>query len=150
MANVQRQSLIGSIMSYAGVVTGYVNVELLFPRTLSPDAFGLTRVFISSATLLSQLALLVSPHIIIKFLLYFKDGRISSQSFIRFIGATILFGIIVFSATGWAFKHQIVALYEEHASLFVSYAWLLFPMVIFMTLFEVADAYSKSYYRIVV
>ncbi len=150
MGIVQRQSIIGSIIGYVGVVIGYINVVLLFPRFFSPDEFGLTRVLISAATLLSQLALLGAPQTIIKFFPYFKDGRISSRSFIRFIGTTILFGMVVFSATGWAFKHQIVALYEVHASLFVSYAWLLFPMVIFMTLFEVADAYSKSYFRIVV
>ena len=49
MGIVVRQSTRNAVVSYLGVGLGFLNVVVLYPRLLSDDQFGLTRLLISES-----------------------------------------------------------------------------------------------------
>ena len=55
MGIVTKQSIYNSIASYFGIVLGAVNTIVLFPNIFSPNQFGLTRVMMAAAILISTL-----------------------------------------------------------------------------------------------
>ena len=56
MGIVIRQSAISTALSYAGVVIGYVNLLILFPRYMSPEEVGLARIIQDAAMLMVPFA----------------------------------------------------------------------------------------------
>ena len=52
MGIIIRQSAIATFLTYIGVVIGYVNLLILFPKYMTPDEVGLTRIIQDSAMLM--------------------------------------------------------------------------------------------------
>ena len=51
MGIVKRDSIAITVLSYVGVVVGYVNKILLFPNFLSEEQVGLTSILVSLAVM---------------------------------------------------------------------------------------------------
>ena len=55
MATIRKQSIYSSIYIYAGFAIGAFNVLFLFPKFFTPEEFGLTRILMDIAFILSFL-----------------------------------------------------------------------------------------------
>src|SRR5258708_7891359 len=55
MGSIQRQAIQNTIISYAGVVIGFVNTLILQPKMLSAEELGLTRILYSVSVLIATL-----------------------------------------------------------------------------------------------
>ena len=67
MGIVIRQSIKGSIVSYAGAVIGMISTIFIYPYFLSPELIGLNRILVDSAFLFAFIAQIGIPNAIIKF-----------------------------------------------------------------------------------
>ena len=54
MGIVKRNSITITILSYLGIVVGYVNKILLFPNFLSEEQVGLANILVSMAVMYAQ------------------------------------------------------------------------------------------------
>lgn len=144
MGVIIRQSIITTIISYAGVAIGYVNLLYLYPRFLSPEQVGLMRTMQDFAILLAQFAQFGLAQSIIRFFPRFMGNATKSKSFINIIllSALVIFGL--FLIIFFLFEQTILGYFESNASEFIHYSslalWLTFITVI-TTLMEV---YSRS------
>ncbi|MBN4052435.1 oligosaccharide flippase family protein, partial [Sphingobacteriaceae bacterium AH-315-L07] len=92
MGIITRQGFKLSIVTYIGIVLGYVNVVLLFPNILEPEQFGLTRILIAIGVIALQVGQLGTPQIIIKYFPYFQSeenkhsGILFLMLLINFVG----------------------------------------------------------------
>src|SRR5699024_9501591 len=91
-----RQSIKNTLISYVGIALGFVSTILLFPRILTPDEYGLTRLLFSIALVCSQFAHLGVRNIIIRFFTYFSHSEASRGRFFSFALAISLVGFILF------------------------------------------------------
>lgn len=149
MKVIGRQGVLNTVISYVGVAIGYVNTILLFPLFFSPEQYGLTRVMLSLGMLLSQFSQLGLGAVIIKFLPYFKYDRQSFQAFGQYVIKVLLGGIAAVSLLMGLFDKHLIRLYTENAELLTRYFYLLFPLMMFITLYEVVDAYMRAYFKTV-
>ena len=58
MGIVERQSIKGTLVSYAGAFIGFLTTFLIITEFLTPKEVGLTRNIVEAATLISSFALL--------------------------------------------------------------------------------------------
>jgi len=150
MGIVKKQGIIGSVLLYIGFALGTVNLVFLFPYVFDPNQFGLTRVLISIAFVSAQFAQLSLPTVIIKFFPHFKDDAKQHHGLLAFALLVAAAGFLLFIGLFVALKPQILEAYREKSVLLVDYYYFIFPITLFMVLFNVFDAYTKSLLNITV
>jgi O-antigen/teichoic acid export membrane protein len=142
------QSIKGTIINYIGVVIGYVNTILLFPLYFTPEEFGLTRVLLSISVFLTQISQLGLGQVIIKFLPYYKDRNAALKSFLKYVIGVGVTGILLMSVLLFFLDDYIIKLYSNGNDTYLSqYFYLLFPLTLFLTLYEISDSLLKGYFK---
>ena len=79
MGIIARQSIKGTVVTYLGVVIGFITTFFVLTRFLSSEEIGLVRVLIDAATLFVGLAQLGTSSSLIRFAPWFKDGEAEGQ-----------------------------------------------------------------------
>ncbi|HWA35371.1 MAG TPA: hypothetical protein VG737_14625, partial [Cyclobacteriaceae bacterium] len=144
MGILVRQSIISTIISYAGIGIGYVNLLYLYPLFLNPEQVGLMRAVQDASLLLAQFEQFGLAQSIIRFFPRFMGQISQSRSFINVIVLASLFGFGFFLIIYFAFQTYILGYFELHANELIHYSnlvlWITF-MIVITTLMEV---YSRS------
>lgn len=150
MGIVKRQSVQASVISYAGVLIGYVNLILLFPKFLSPEQFGLTRLMIAVGVIFSQFALLGSSVTILRFFPYLQDKKSKHHGFLSFLLLISMTGFTIFTVLLILFKNTVAGYFISKSALFVDYYFYVFPLSFFLMVYELFFMYMRSLYKNVV
>lgn len=141
MGIVRRHSVWTSLIQYAGVLLGYINMVILFPRFLEADEFGLTRILLSVTIIISQFAQFGSPSMIIRFFPRMQRKSLSLAIWVSTVG--LLVALSVF----FIFREPIADYYRDESALFVDYFYLLIPFSLAMVFYNLFDAYLKALYH---
>jgi len=98
MGIVKRDSIAITVLSYVGVVVGYVNKILLFPNFLSEEQVGLTSILVSLAVMYAQFSALGINSTVVKFFPFFRtaDKRHNGLFFWSALGVSV--GFVLFTA----------------------------------------------------
>jgi O-antigen/teichoic acid export membrane protein len=139
-----KQSIQNTVISYIGIILGFISTILLFPRILTPDQYGLTRLLISLALVSSQFAHLGVKNIIIRYFPYFRS---SEQSKARLLTLTLLIplcGFLFFTLLYLLSDDLFITYYEDRSALFNSYYLYLIPLVFATLFFEVLNNYVRA------
>ena len=93
MGIVKRDSIAITVLSYVGVVVGYVNKILLFPNFLSEEQVGLTSILVSLAVMYAQFSALGINSTVVKFFPFFRtaDKRHNGLFFWSALGVSVGF-----------------------------------------------------------
>lgn len=149
MGIIQRQGIKGTIVTYIGVLIGYVNLAFIMPYCLDIEQIGLTRILIDVATLFSFFAIFGMNGSITKFFPEFKDED-RNRGFFGIVVFLPLIGFTIVSIVYFVFFDEIVKYFSKPSPLLVEYSWMILPLtfaILFSMLFE---SYSNIQYRIVV
>jgi O-antigen/teichoic acid export membrane protein len=144
MGIVVRQSVISSIISYLGVVIGYVNLLYLYPRFLELEQVGLLRTIQDAAILFAPFAQMGVAQSLIRFYPQFDDGGRASRSFLSLMLLLAGVGFILFVAIFWLFQAAFLDYFQENASAIGNYAVLIMWLTLILLLQSVFEAYSRS------
>lgn len=150
MGIIKRQGIQNSIISYAGVLIGYVNVIVLFPRILSPEQVGLTRVLPNVAIVLAQLSALGFGSAGIKFFPYFRDKAARHHNFLVFYLGVPFVGFTLIATLFYLFQPTILGYYAKEAPLLRHYSYYVVPLSFFTLLYTLFNSYLTSLYKTVV
>src|ERR1041384_8553365 len=96
MGIVVRQSIFTTIISYAGVLVGYINVLYLFPKFLEPDQVGLLRSIQDAAILFSPFAQFGLAHSILRFYPQLVKDKSAQGGFMSLVLLLSLGGFVIF------------------------------------------------------
>jgi O-antigen/teichoic acid export membrane protein len=147
MANnmIRRQSLVSSTFTYLGFAIGAVNILVLFPRYFSPEQFGLTRILLDVAMLLSTICTLGSIPIVLKFFPLYKKNTPDGRNDLPWlsIGLVTLGCLVTLLILPWM-KPWIIRKFGSKSPLFVDYFDLLYPFTITLAYFSLFEAYAWS------
>jgi O-antigen/teichoic acid export membrane protein len=141
---VIKQSIRSSIISYIGVVIGYVNVLWLYTYFLSTEQVGLFRLIQSASYLLATFGQIGLAQSFIKFFPEFKNEK-------GFLPATLLggtLGFFVLCGAALVFKDTIVGYFSQESPLFIEYFQLTLLLTFLVIQFQLLEAYSRSLLKI--
>jgi O-antigen/teichoic acid export membrane protein len=145
-----RQSVKSTVVTYGGVLLGVLNTLVLFPHFLQPDQFGLTRVLLSVAALIAQLAEFGGGNVIVKYFPIFREEKETFRRFVFWILLKALGAFAVISFGIYFFKQPLLANYEEKSNLVPHFFGYIFPLAIFLLIFNLLEAYARSLLRITI
>jgi len=144
MSSIRRQSIIASIVIYAGFAVGALNTYFFTKEGLFTEAeYGLTTIFVAIASLMAAFAMMAMPAYIIKFYHYYADYLPPRKmDMVTWALLVSLAGFVLVMVAGWFFKDLVIRKFGENSSLLVTYYYWIFPMGLGLTIYSVLEAYT--------
>ena len=149
MGLIYKQSSRTTIISYLGVVIGYLNVLWLFPTMLSAEQIGLLRLLPSIALMVLPLTQLGLSQGVLKFYPEYASSEAGSNELfsVMLLGNLVGFGITLVLAK--VFESHIISFFAAKSALandFIHVAVVLVLVLSYQTIFE---AFSRSVLKII-
>ena len=150
MGIIKRQGIQNSIISYAGVILGYINLIILFPKVLSIDQVGLTRILPDIALILAQLSALGFGNAGIKYFPFFRDKARGHHNFLLLFLGVPLGGFLIIISIYHLFKPTFLGYLGKDEKLLIAYNYYIVPLSFFTLFYNLFTAYLTSLYKTVV
>jgi len=147
---VQRDGFKLTIVSYIGLILGYVNKVLLFPNFLDTEQVGLANIMINIAVVYAQFSALGLNGIVLRFFPFFRDKEKEHHGFLFWANLIMLIGFVLTSIAFVICKPWVVSHYSESAKLLVEYYYYIIPLGMATVCFHTYDAYLRSLMKTVV
>jgi O-antigen/teichoic acid export membrane protein len=148
MSTIRRQSIISTLLIYAGFIFGAVNTYLFtqqgtFSHSFTLEQYGLTRVLIVTANFLYGFASFGLAAVIHKFFPYYKDNvKDRENDLLTICLALSLAGFILTMAAGLVFEPLIVRKFSSKSPLLVQYYLWVFPFLFFYLFYSILEAWA--------
>jgi len=148
MGIIIRQSIISTALTYLGVIIGYVNLLILFPKYMSLEEVGLQRTFQDTALLLVPFVQIGISQLTLKYFPQYKSKSYYSEF------VTIIFSFFVVTALGFAslylfFEKEIASYFAINSPEINQYLGLILVLSIILALHQVLMAFSQSSLNII-
>lgn len=150
MGIVKRDGLKLTVVSYIGIVLGYVNKALLFPNFLKPEEVGLANIIVNIAVIYAQFSALGMVGIVLKFFPYFNDKPNRHHGFLFWSKLVITIGFTIVTLLFVLCRPWVVEHYSENSKLLVDYYYYIIPLGLSTILFQLYDSYLRSLFKTVV
>lgn len=140
---IQRQSILSTLVIFAGFGVGALNLIVLQPKILSTEQWGLTRVITEAAVLLANVATLGTTPVIAKFFPFYKRHLRPNE--IDLPAITMGFfaiGMAVVLLMLQILKPQIVLIFGKNNPLFSPYYFTLSLFILFQGTFLYMELYA--------
>jgi len=69
VGEIRKQGLVNSVITYAGIIIGFLNIVVIQPNFLQPEELGLTRILFSFSVLIATILPLGIGNVTIKLVL---------------------------------------------------------------------------------
>lgn len=148
MGIIIRQSLISTILTYLGVLIGYVNLLILFPKYLTIEEVGLQRTVQDAAMLMVPFVQLGISQLLLKYYPSFKNKSYYSE-FVTLIFILFTAASIIFTALFFFFKADIITVFSTNSESVNEYLIYIFGLAILLAMYQVMVAYAQSLHNIV-
>ena len=148
MGIVIRQSAVSTALSYVGVVIGYVNLLILFPKYMSPEEVGLARIIQDAAMLMVPFAQLGTNQLTVR---YFPEHKNKSQygEFIGLIFSLLTITLVLFALLFFLFKSYFVNYFSYQSPEVSQYLNYILGLTFILAIYQVMVAFSQSSLNIV-
>ncbi len=149
MGIIIKQSLRNAIISYIGIIIGFVTTIQLYPHILEADQFGLTRILIAISTISVQIITFGIPNSVIKFFPSLsKKTDNPSGIFWAFLIPPVI-GFLTYALILVFFKDFVISFYESGSGLLEDYYLYIIPLVLFTVSFSVLNSFVKAQFNTV-
>lgn len=150
MGLLQKDAFRTTLISYVGILIGYVNKGVLFLIVLSTAQIGLINLIVSIGTLFAQLANLGAVYVAWKFFPFFRNESNNHHGFLSFLLVIVGIGTTFYTLLYILFKDQIGQGYIEKSPMFLDYYYWTLPIGIAFVFFMVLEMYLRSLYKNVI
>lgn len=150
MGIVQRDGFKLTVVSYIGLILGYVNKVLLFPNFLDTEQVGLANIMINVSIIYAQFSALGLTGITLRFFPFFRDKEKEHHGFLAWASLIMTGGFILTTFAFVAFKPVVVAHYAESAKILVDYYYYIIPLGFATVFFQLYDSYLRSLMKTVI
>lgn len=147
MSSIRKQSAYSSLFIYAGFAIGAINILWLFPdqRFFSTEEFGLSRLLLDVAILLSTACTLGSLNVTFKFFPFYQSYLPKDKNDLPMISIIITsLGCLLFALIMPQLEPFLLRKFGGRSPLFVDYFYLVYPFTISMAFFSLMEAYAWS------
>jgi O-antigen/teichoic acid export membrane protein len=149
MSNIRRQSIISSLIIYAGFAVGLLNTYLFTKQGFFTESqYGLVGIFIAIATMMMAFANLAMPSYIYKFFPYYSDYLPPKKNDLltwALVVSTIGFLFVIIA--GIVLKGLVIRKFGEHSpEVLIYYNWI-FPFGFGLTIYTVLEVYAWQFHK---
>lgn len=144
MGLVVRQSIFTTVISYVGVLIGYINVLYLFPKFLEPDQIGLLRSIQDAAILFSPFAQFGLAHSILRYYPQLVKEKQSQGGFVSLVLLLSLGGFVIFLVVFKVFEGNILNYFDDKAAALLEYVPVVLWLTFILLITGIMEAYSRS------
>jgi O-antigen/teichoic acid export membrane protein len=144
MGIVVRQSVLTSIISYIGIIVGYVNLLYLYPKFLDLEQVGLLRTIQDAAILMTPFATFGLAQSIVRFLPQLSDDKKQAGNFFSFVLFLSLITYGIFLIVFFILKNEIISLFIAKAGDVVEYIGLILWLTFFLLGITLLEQYARS------
>ncbi len=138
MNTIARQSSLGLIAIYIGIVLGFVNVLLIMPALLSAEEIGLINLIFSVVMLIYPLMNFSATQILKRYFTHVKDR----QEIFNFSFLISCFGAIFFAFLFYFGEPIFIKYYKTNSPEILSYFWWIYVVCIMMSWTDIATSYA--------
>lgn len=135
------------IITYTGVIIGFVSLLFIQPNLLKPEELGLTRILIAAASLIATILPLGVSGVTTRFFPYFRNKESGHYGYFGFMLLFPILGTIICGFLIFLFKDTILKLYSAQSPLFTQYVDLLLPFAVIISLNMALNAYCASLFK---
>ena len=149
MGIVARQSILSTILLYAGAIIGYINILYFFPRFLSTDQIGTVRTIQDMAALFVPIAQFGLTQSLIRF---FPKLGLAESKRSGFLSLILLLGVVgyaIFYLLFQVFSSSIESYFSTNAAEIVTYFPIVLGITFLLLIYNLLVAYCQSLLNIV-
>ncbi len=146
MGIIRRQTIKGSIVSYAGAILGLINMGILFPRFFSADQIGLINWIVPIATIVAQFSALGFENVTARLFPYFRNEKLHHNGYLFVLFCVGILGFSVALVAFFLFQPFAKDIYSNSSPLYLDYLIYLIPLVFFTLFFNLLDGYNRVLY----
>lgn len=150
MGIIRKQSIIGTVFTYLGVILGFITTTVLFPRYLTTVQIGLLGLLLSYAMIFAQISSLGFINATTRYFTYFRDKDKHHHGFVFLLIAITTVGFLISLALYFAVRGVLIESSTAKSSLFVDYIDYIIPLTFFTAFFNALDHYYKVLYNAVI
>mgnify|MGYP001222474647 CR=1 FL=1 len=149
MGIIARQAFWNTLLSLVGMALGFLNMALLFPRYLSPDEFGFTRLVVSIAVVGAQVAQLGAEATVIRYFPYFRDRSTAHRGFFgsAFLVATV--GAALAMLVLALFHERFTVWFGDESGFYATYGRIAIPLLLAEVYFILLRGFGRAVQRTV-
>lgn len=144
MGHIRRQTILSSIVIYAGFAIGFINTYFYVKNgTFTPEQYGLTRLFNDIGITFYSFATLGVLSYIYKFFPFYKQNlsrKENDQAALAVI--TISFGFLLVVAGSILFKPLFIQKFTEKSKLLITYYYWILPFTFGLLFFSIFEAFA--------
>lgn len=143
MSSIVKQSSLGLIANYVGILLGAINVLLIMPALLEAEQIGLINLILSVIMLIYPILSFSSSHILKRYFTHVDDRQvIFNYSFLISCVGALIFLVIFFFGEPIFIKY-----YKSNSSEILPYFWWIYIVSIMMSWTDLAVNYAIIHHR---
>lgn len=147
MGIVKKDALRTTIISYVGLILGYLNKAVLFILLLSTVQIGIINLLITSGLFFAQLSNLGTIYVTWRFFPFFRNAEKHHYGFLLLNFLLVLAGTLLFTLLFYLFQTPIADYFVQKSPMFVDYAWWVIPVGIGHVFFLLFENYMRGLYK---
>lgn len=149
MGIIAKQTLRGSVFTYAGILLGFITTGLLFPKFLSESEIGALSLIIKYASLLTILANLGFNSVGIRLFPYFRDEENNHNGYLKLNLLVTAIGLFLCFIVYLLFREDWIAANTVKSPIFTKYIPYIIPFTFTLAIFNVLNSYSKLVFDVI-
>lgn len=150
MGIIKREAFRATLISYAGLVLGYLNRFVLFILFLTTEQIGLLGLVLAVGLIFAQFSNLGMAYAVWRFQPFFINPEKRNYGFFQLAIYVNLVGVVLFSLIFYLLKEPICAYYVEKSALFIDYYYWTLPIGITVSFFLTMDNYLRNLHKNVI
>ena len=149
MGKIKRQGIGSSIFMYIGLVLGFINSTLLFPKILGKEIYGFCQFLVYMSSLIAVFSLLGLPQVTIRFFSCFRDKENQHQGYFSFLATIISLSTGILVVILILFKPQFIRWFGDgNSGPFIDqFYWGLIFTFILTNFVSILTSYSTALQR---
>jgi len=147
MGIIKKDALRTMVLSYLGLILGYLNRGVFFILFLTSTQIGLINLIVSVGLLFAQCANLGTIYAVWKFFPFFRNKEKNNHGFLLLTSIIVSLGVLLFVCIAVLFKDAINIHYQEKSKEFVQYYYWIIPIGIGNVFFLLFDNYLRGMYK---
>lgn len=146
MGIIFRQGIKNNIITYVGVLIGFLSILVIQPIVLQPDELGLLRLLFSVSALFASIYPLGLNSFTLKYFPYIKDHQKGHHGYLGFLLITSVALFSVGAVILYFTRPLIIEKYAGSAA-FIEHFNYIFPLSFFLGVFSMLTSYSSALYK---
>ena len=146
---LKKQGFYNSIVLYAGIALGFLNLSILFQRYLSIEEIGFFSLMNVVALLYAQIASIGINNVILKYFPYYRTDDKKHGGFVSFVIIWCVINFLIFTLLFFVFKDQIITHYKKEvgAALLVKYFNYMAPLAGLTMVYTVMESMAITVFK---